>query len=73
LPKMLFFLIELVAYRRLELLLDVADIWLTQSADNWWAISFYTFADFLWIPLKDVADPEFRREVDDSDFTDLDV
>jgi hypothetical protein len=26
LPKMLFFLIELVAYRRLELLLDVADI-----------------------------------------------
>jgi hypothetical protein len=28
-------------------------------------------AVFLWIPLNDVADPEFLREFEDSDFADL--
>lgn len=68
---MLFFLIWLVAYRWLEFLLDVAECRLTQSADNWLEISFWRLAVFLWIPLSDVADPEFRREFEDSDFADL--
>jgi hypothetical protein len=47
LPKMLFFLIWLVAYRWLEFLLDVAECRLTQSADNWLEISFWRLAVFL--------------------------
>jgi hypothetical protein len=33
--------------------------------------SLWRLADFLWIPLKDDADPELRREFEDSDFADL--
>lgn len=34
-------------------------------------ISFWRLAVFLWIPLRDDADPELRREFEDSDFADL--
>ena len=34
-------------------------------------ISSYNLADFLWIPLREVAEPEFLRELEDSDLVDF--
>jgi len=59
--------------RRCEFLSDEPDFWLKQSADDWFDISFWSNAVFLWIPLKVDSDPEFFREVEDSDLADLAV